>query len=1582
MKSKNIYKIIELLTSNGISLFVKDNELKVMKRTDNKLSEEILSIIKSNKEELITFLNSQKNSSLNKVKTVSDYGLPTTITNKKLKDFLEMPVHESKVSNVYPLTPLQKGFLFHNLYDDDKSAYICQFHCDLKGAISRESFNKSWMYLLQQHTVLRTAVFGQDLDIPVQTVYNQVQLPINELDYSSLSKEEFQSAFDKFLKADEEAGFNLEEAPLFRMTLIKFGEDDTRFVFTHHHIILDGWSVQNIMRNFHSIYIQLEKKGTLPELALDDFGSHLRHISSVNEAKGLSYWQTYLSDITIPSYIPFVKDNTLRNKLFGNKKIEFTINGSIKAFTKKHRITENTLLQGAWAYLLSKYTGNETVTFGAIISGRDSKEEDIEAKIGLYMNTIPVCSTVNKDAKIADWLQELQKGHTTAREEYGDLALNDIESQSNIKGSLFDTLISFQNYLDEEDAPSIDAELRMQNLKGDTNTNYAVTLDVYASLNQLKIILQYNNELISDESILNIKGHFETLFESLLDDIEYIKELNYLTKKEEELLIEFNNTEADYDKEKTVLDLIAEQVLLNPEATALVFEEEHLTYKELDLRSKLWAANLIDSGVKSGSVVALRMTRSTDMITAILSVMKAGASYMVIDQGLPNSRTIHMMEESLCTNIITNIEDQPAELESYTWISIAQLDLHNKKADEVELPKVTTNDLAYLLYTSGSTGKPKGCMISHGNLFNFISWGNNYYFENNEQGNWGLISSMSFDLSVTVIFTSLTRGKKLYIGSEKKSMDQLLEECLNNPEIDTLMLTPTHVTIIKDLDIQKTNIEIFICGGEELKKSHIEIIKNLNESCKIYNEYGPTETTVGCTAIEVSLEDEKISIGRPIANTKIYILDANAKAVPVGVVGEIYISGRGVSKGYIGNPSLTAEKFVSINNSICYKTGDLAKWDSQGRIDYAGRIDDQVKIRGHRIQLKEIESVLDSLEEIQESTVIIREDHTKSKQLVAYIVSSQEISNASVQKFLETKLPEYMVPRVYVRLDAFPTTTAGKINRNALPIPEFNDNYAAPVEELEKQLVVIWQKLLGVEKIGIHDNFYELGGDSIKAIQLASRSKSIGIHFQVKDVFNYQTIAEIVLHLKSADTAIKETGLLEGEVPLHPIQKLFFKRGYEAVNHSNQSVLLKVSKTITNETLVFALSELVKHHDVLRMNYYQNEGSIYPLQKYESYIPKLHIEQVDSLKDIPETGTKYQADLDIFKGDLARFVLFETSEEEKENRLFIAIHHLAVDGVSWRILTEDLINLIENHSSGSKLSLPEKATSYRQWVEQLNSYASTANLESEYIYWKEALSNYSPLPVDTSYDKQITYNETENIRISLEPALTHLLVHEMHTMYGTEINDILISALTIALSEWIDAPKVVIALEGHGREELFEDVDINRTTGWFTSVYPVCLDLREVDDIGILIADTKDMLRGVPNKGIGYNVLQFESKSEKIKSDLSIFYEDLTFNYLGSFTNVLDAKKESKVDLASESTGLNVAKQNANPHKISIDSIIIDGSLQVDWNYDAKRYKKETVQKLANAYITALEDILSHSNQFINQEEDEVEEDDYQISIL
>ncbi|UUF16684.1 non-ribosomal peptide synthetase [Flavobacterium panici] len=1539
------------------------------------------------------------------VKIQKEFGISLDVSqlfrNTNFEDQLEIiknslgksivTIESAPVKSYYPLFSTQKRLFILNQMDTESISYntpvVLKVEGDLDVQLCEEVFKK----IISRHEILRTSFHDLDGE-PIQKIHDKVDFSIQ---YIENEDGNIQELLKKHIKP-----FDLSEPALIRVLINKENNVITNIILDIHHIVIDAASFEVLIEEFQTLY----GKGQLDELSVQykDFvewqEKKLREKELTAEKE---FWLQEYSVVpeTLNMPFDFLKSNI---KNADGSTVSFEINADkrkkLEDICKQQVVTMPTLTLTIFYVLLSKLTNQEDIIIGTSTIGRWHSE--FKNLIGLFINTLPLRCAAKGDLEFLEFLDNV-KTHVLdclANEEYSfDRLLNQLELKPNANNNpLFNVTFEYHNFnwsgVEQPD-------LRLSKIDHPNMfSKFDLVLRVVEKENSSVFNLDYQTNLFKKETVERFASYYNNIIDWVLDGKNgTLKEIEILSNDEiSRLLEEFNNTEEVYEKGKTVLDIFSEQVSLKPETAAVVFGEKSISYKELDQQSTNWAGYLMECNVKPGDVVGLIMTRSVDMITAMFAIMKTGASYVPIDPAQRISRVVFMLEECNAKVVISNSIEKPIELESYTYINVEELNNLITPDYKAALPKIAAEDLMYIIFTSGSTGKPKGVMIKHNSVINLVKGLKNRVYNSygDKTLHIALLASYAFDASVQQIFGGLLQGHSLYITDDETRKDGVkLIAFYNDNKIDLSDGTPTHLRFFVDALTENSTLNTlssWILAGEVLQKELVRTFySKLGTGVQLYNFYGPTEACVDSTGYKIDTEQldlhDYIPIGKPLPNERIYITDQYGNLAPIGTIGELCIAGDGLAVGYVGDPELTSQKFNSewmFNKERVYRTGDMAKWLNDGNIEYHGRNDDHVKIRGYRIHLGEIELALNSLPQIQQSVVMVNEDSNHSKQLVAYVVCEEEIKNKEIQELLEEHLPEYMVPRVYVHLSAFSMTDGGKIDKKALPAPETANNYVAPTETLQKQFVELWQDLLGVDQVGIHDNFYELGGDSIKAIQLASRSKAIGIHFQVKDVFNYQTISEIALHLKSTDTAIKETGFLAGDVPLHPIQKLFFKREYEAISHNNQSILLKVSKAITNESLVFGLSELVKHHDVLRMNFYKNEGSIYPSQKYESSIPQLQVEQVLSLKDIPEIGTKYQADLDIFKGDLARFVLFATSQEEEENRLFIAIHHLAVDGVSLRILTEDFINLVENHSSGNKFSLPAKGTSYRQWGEHLRVYASTTTLENEYIYWKEVLSNYSPLPVDISYDKRISYEETEKIQVSLPSPLTHLLVHETNSMYGTEINDILISALSLTLSEWTGVPKVVIALEGHGREELFEDVDINRTTGWFTSVYPVCLDLSDVDDIGILIADTKDMLRNIPNKGIGYNVLQFESKSEKIKSDLSIFYEDLIFNYLGDFDNSFSKETKNSIGLALEPTGLNIAKQNVNPYKIAVDSIIVDGTLYLDWKYDTKRYKKETIQKLANAYIAALEDILSYSNDIFNQGGNQTKDEDFEIISL
>jgi len=1471
----------------------------------------------------------------------------------------------------------------------NSTAYNTPVLLKVEGTLDEEQCEDAFRKIIQRHEILRTSFHVLD-GVPIQKIHNDDNFSVEHINI--LEGEGAQEILNNHVEP-----FDLTNPPLIRVAICKTQKGDSFMLLDVHHIVSDAASFELILREFEMFYAQ----GSLAPLDIQfkDYSEWLIDRQKDGELdKQKDFWMSNYRELPeslnlpVDNLQPMEENNNGSTIVF---ELEDERREKLQQLCQQFGVTMSTLTLTSFYILLSKLTGKEDIVIGTSTLGRWQRE--LKDLIGLFINTLAVRCKPDGNMKFLDFLGSVNEQvlDCLANEEYSyDQLLKDLELKSrSVDNQLFDVTFEYHNF-DWSDIELPDGKLSKVDHPNMTS-KFDLVLRVVERDDTCIFNLDYKTDLFKKETVERFATYYNRILDWLLEDVNsFIKDIEILSKEEKKTLQkDFNKTELDYDKTQSVVDSFAQQVANNPDLPAVIYNQDTISYQELSLKSTEWAKHLAQRQIKPGDVVGLIMNRSVDMIVAMFAVMKAGASYLPIDPNQPAVRAVNMLKDCNSKFIITNKGEVEAEFQSFSCISITDLQKPLKQNEEIILPELTADDLLYVIFTSGSTGNPKGVMMKHLGIINLINGLNQrvYLPYGNRNLKVALLASYSFDASAQQIFGALLQGHTLYITDDetRKNGDKLLS-FYNDNEIDISDGTPTHFQFF--LESLKENSQLktlssWILAGEILP---IELVKlfysKLGTKTQLYNFYGPTEACVDSVGYKINPEKladlKQIPIGKPLPNERVYVTDHFGQIVPVGTVGELCIAGDGLAEGYVGDKELSLNKFSSgwITEEDCvYRTGDLARWLPDGNLEYYGRKDDHIKIRGHRIHLGEIEVVMDRCSGVQQSVVIVQEDPSSQPQLVAYFIAEDELDLKVIQDNLRLELPDYMVPVKYMQLSFFPMTSTGKIDKKALPEIEIASNYVEPKTIIEKQLVALWQELLGMDKVGVHDNFYELGGDSIKAIQFASRSKSLGIHIQVKDIFNHQTISEIIAHLKLTNSSVQETGVLSGNIELHPIQKHFFQRDYQEFNHYNQSLLLNLSKNVGEDALKHAVVELVKQHDILRAIYKNDENQSLPTQSYGSVIPDLVEEYVASLDDIAELCAKYQASLDLFKGEMIRFIWIKTPDTTDENRLLMVIHHLVVDGVSLRILTEDLANLLKDSLSGNKTNLPVKATSYRQWVGQLKEYAHSASLEKEYLYWKDIISNAHALPVDVDYQDRITYSETNKIRVSLSQKTTHKLVHDTQNAFATEINDILISALTMALSKWVKASKVVIALEGHGREELFDDMDINRTVGWFTSIFPVCLDLTETEDIGMLVADTKDMLREIPNKGIGFELLRLESNLDKIQTDLSIPYEELSFNYLGSFDNSLSPKNGNVISLASESSGSTVGRLNYFNGRISIDSIIVDGVLHLEWNYDTRRFHEETIKKLANSYLTALESIIAYGNQPLEKVEDQECAQDFEI---
>ena len=909
----------------------------------------------------------------------------------------------------------------------------------------------------------------------------------------------------------------------------------------------------------------------------------------------------------------------------------------------------------------------------------------------------------------------------------------------------------------------------------------------------------------------------------------------------------------------------------------------------------------------------------------------------------------------------------------------------SKQSEENPVNINRPGDLAYVIFTSGSTGKPKGVMVEHRNLLAYI---NAFCREFEITTNDTVIqqASFAFDVFMEEVYPVLSKGGKVVILSKEEFLDiPLLVETIQKNEVSIISCSPL---LLNELNKYNTlsPIHTFISGGDVLKGEYVD---KLLKTGKVYNTYGPTETTVCITYHRcINAFEASIPIGKPISNYKVYILDRGDNFLPIGIPGELCAAGAGVTRGYLNNPELTAEKFkravishssiviggsskVSDNpskpspndlspmtNDRLYKTGDLARWLPEGNIEFLGRIDHQVKIRGFRIELGEIELQLLRHDQISEAVVVARQDKD-SKYLCAYVVPNENKKLLDLRNFLSDKLPAYMLPAYFVQIDELPLTPNGNIDKKALPIPVLvpGDQYVAPGNEIEKKLVEIWEKVIGMDNIGINDNFFEIGGDSIKTLQIISRMKKAGYNLEMRDIFQNPQISQLVPYVKKIERiAVQST--ITGTIPLTPIQKWFFENDFADKHHFNQALMLYWSEGLDEKTVKAVFGKIQEHHDALRMSYKQENGRIIQTNHPLDY--PLAIEVYDfrnrenAVELIENKAQQVQASIDLGKGPLMKLALLHADDGD---RLLVVIHHLVVDGVSWRILFEDIETLIQQHKRGEQLVLPLKSDSFKRWVKMLSQYANSDSFLEEKAYWQGLESQAIPV-IKKDFQEENNYlRDRETFFFTLNQEETGLLLTKVNEAFGTRINDILLTALGWGVKETFGNKRLLIAMEGHGREDILRDMDISRTVGWFTSIYPVLLEFSYENDLARQIKEVKESLRRIPHKGIGYGLLKYLTSGKHLGQLQLKLNPQIIFDYLGQFDKDIENKSYA---IARESSGRTRSINQHGEFEIEVSGIIDNKSLRISITYNTKQYKTETMDLLINHYKKALSHIIAY----------------------
>jgi amino acid adenylation domain-containing protein/non-ribosomal peptide synthase protein (TIGR01720 family) len=1497
------------------------------------------------------------------------------------------PLEKVAGNPAYPLSFAQKRIYYACREEKTTIAYNIPIAFNFNGPLQADRLEQSIRQLIGRHESLRTSFHGDDDPIYRVQEYNDFHLRVSELNP--------EAARDRL--QDLVQPFDLARAPLFRAELFRLEVGKFILFLDFHHLIADGVSVGLFMDELMKEYAGELLPASPPQYKEFVHWETTRMTSEKYKAQR-EYWKDRLHG-HLPSlelatdYQRPVHVNT------AGAKMEFTLDRALSLGLHQLALNEgcgmHVLLLTLYTILLARYSGQDELLIGIPVAAR--RHPDLQLMQGMLVNNLVIRSQLPAGGSFTDLLRH-EEGRLAEALDNQDLPFEEVVREAGIKREagrhpLFDTMFIYQNMaMPVHPTPDLTLSRHFFNPR---SAKFDCSMEIFEEPGNLQYYIEYTTALFREDTITAMAAHFRNLAQAVVKDPHVpLSDLSLLAEKEYDCLIRsFNATDKAYPGEKTLYPLFARQVFQTPEAVALQYGSQTISYRSLNEKATGWAAFLRSRGVTQDAPVALFLPSSPALLIGMLAVLKAGGYYLPLNTDLPEERLKWLLTDSRCRHIVTTryfetrlpqglapaqqiflidpagCDDSPSVLPSSALSSSAP------PPEEAPSP----SDLAYVLYTSGTTGTPKGVMIEHRSLVNYLNWAAEVY-AGTGRADFPLFTSPSFDLTVTALFTPLVTGNKLVIYADAQST-LLIDTVIADNQSDILKLTPSHLKLLLEsrwLDPATTRIRKLIVGGEKLVTSLAEqVYARFHANIEIFNEYGPTEATVGCMIHRFRPGSglPAVPIGVPAANTRIYLLDKQLLPVPAGVQGELFIAGQGLARGYLHDDELTRQKFIPdpfVAGSRMYRTGDIGRWLPGQVLDYIGRTDHQVKINGYRIGLPEIENALQTFPGISHSLVTLKRDEKGQEKIYAYYTTGtlpedyhqpEAYHQAdAIRGHLSKRLPHYMIPSYFVRIDRIPLTNNGKVDYDRLPEPPAHpagttDN-VPPRNDLESALLNAWQTVLGDSIRSVKDNFFESGGDSIKAFQISSRLGEQGISLAARDILTYFTIEQICLH---ADiTALKkeyEQGILWGEKAATPIETWFLVQDLDNPHYYNQSVLLTLHRQVNRQCLQETFQRLIAHHDGLRMNFnpsgktffYNNAHLEQPFILEEAIIPaSAHPDE-----ELAAIGSRLKSGFDINRGLLLKAALVR--EEDGGESLLIVAHHLVVDGISWRILLEDLYSVYTALESSIPVRLPAKTASLIDWSKALNAYE--ASISGQHV---PAPTSPSPSPSHTNESDGLPIDIPTNewraahagkITGRLSKDDTSILVKEAQRIYQSDMPVLLNTALALALEQCTGCNSFLTEQESHGR--LLPDLDLSRTVGWFTAIYPLRLDLKG-SLMGDKIKAIKEQLRTVPAQALVFGINQ-SATGPRVRTAGRIV--GLRFNYLGQFDREWDN------DLFSydpRPTGPDTDPANRMSARIEINCMIMTGELRLEINYNKNAYTARTMEEFRNAFLDNLNLVLQH----------------------
>ncbi|CAM2921834.1 non-ribosomal peptide synthetase [Prescottella defluvii] len=1524
----------------------------------------------------------------------------------------------SKLEDVVPLSPLQQGLHFLSTsaapadadsaaVQTDPDAYTVQSVLRLTGDVDVERMHLSAQALLDRHAALRTCFRPRKDGRIAGLVVKDIEVAWRNVDLSSEADPD--AALTDLLDADLRTWFDLTAPPLVRWTLIRAGAGDIRLLLTAHHTVVDGWSTPILVRELLEIYAAGGTAAGLPPVR--PYRDYLAWLGRQDHDGARALWRESLDGLTEPTLVtPPGTTRDAQSAAAITVDIPDGLTARLTGLARECGVTLNTVLQTGWALLLSGLVGRDDIVFGATVSGRPAELPGVETMVGLFINTVPVRVRLDPRSNVADLLRRVQSEQSrTLDHQY--IGLSEVQREVGL-GELFDTLTIFESYPVDRDAlerAQRAGGVGIAGVDAVDATNYPLVLTAGVA-DTLVVALDYRPSLFTESDAEALGTRLVAILEALADGPQVpVAHLDVLPAPERARVIgAWSARPSAPPASAAVSDLLAGH---DPDRIAVVHHGERRTFGELSAASARLARMLISRGVGPDDRVGLALPRSAVTVEAIAAVLAAGGAYLPLDPTYPADRLAHMVADARPRIVLTTTEVAGSLEGVLADVEVLVLDdprvcteLARQATEPVtdadRLAPLRPGHAAYVIYTSGSTGLPKGVVVTHANLSDL------HAAQRETMMPTGRVAAprqvlltypFAFDSAVAAL-TSLFDGHTLHVLADEHRADtEFIVDYVRAHRIDSVDCVPVLMNQLLDAGLLDPSGHIpaqLTVGGEAVSPGLWRRLAAARDTLGVatFNCYGPTETTVDATYAPIS--GERIVIGGPAPGTRVYVLDAWLRPTAPGVAGELYVAGAGVTRGYLGRPDLTGARFVAdpfgAVGERMYRTGDVVRWIADGRLEYVGRGDDQVKVRGYRVELGEIETVLAAAPGVVGETVVLaHRDSRGMTRLVGYVTG--DVDPGSVRAAAAEALPDYMVPAVVLAVPRFPITANGKIDRKALPEPDFGALVGSgePRTETEAALAAVVAEVLDLERVGVDDDFFTLGGDSIVSIQLVTRARAADIRITARQVFELRTVTGLAAahDMRDADDAAaaqtRPKVAPTGAVPPTPIVWDTVEHGAD-IDRFSQSRLLIAPAGLSMPVLGRALAALLGTHHMLRSRFVVSGGVP------DWTVPEQVPDPVGMIRRVEVAGAsesptdewaelfaaereKAYAALSPESGRMLQVVWFDFGAG-RQGRLFVAAHHLVVDGVSWRILTPDLATAVDQARRDVPVTLDGSGTSFRDWAVGLGEAAASDRVAATLPLWRNIADLAEPAlgsrPLDPALD---TVGAARSLEMRVPADITERVLTTVPAAYGAGVADVLLTALALAVASVRGGDAVRVHLEGHGREEqVVPGADLSRTVGWFTSLYPAVLELAGVDvdaalaggtDVGVALAQVKDALRRIPDSGIGFGLLR---RSADTAGHFAGYRPpEVMFNYLGRMT--LGEVAGGDWSAAPEAGALGGAVDPATPleHVLDVNAVTEDTErgpeLVCEFTAAAEVLGPDVVTRIAESWVRALGALVRHT---------------------